>query len=367
MKRFNQDLQYMKLALFLAKKGKGWTSPNPCVGAVIVKNGKIIGYGYHQGPGKPHAEAIAIREAGSLTQGSTLYLNLEPCVHYGRTPPCVEKIINSGIKRLVISTYDPNPLVNKKGVERLRKEGIQVSIGLLENEARKLNEIYFKYIVKKIPFVALKAGISLDGKIATQNFKSKWITSTETRDYTHLLRGEFDCILVGINTILYDNPLLTIRHPLWSSKKIKRAILDTNLQFPEKSRIVKTLSDGEIIIYTSPNSSKKKIFSLREKGIDIVQIPIKNGNLCLVEVLKDLGSREVSSVLVEGGGEPLGSFLSEKLADKIFLFISPKIIGGEKAPSIFPQSKVEELKSALTLKNIKFFRIKNDIIFEGYL
>jgi diaminohydroxyphosphoribosylaminopyrimidine deaminase/5-amino-6-(5-phosphoribosylamino)uracil reductase len=198
-----EDIKYLKLALFLARKGKGWTSPNPCVGAVIVKDGKIVGYGFHESAGKPHAEAVAIERAGPRASDSTLYLNLEPCVHWGRTPPCVEKIIESKIKRVVISTFDPNPLVYKKGVKKLEEKGIKVSVGLLEEESKKLNEVYFKYIKSKLPFVALKVAMSIDGKIATQSFQSKWISSKGAREYVHLLRGEFDSILVGINTNQY--------------------------------------------------------------------------------------------------------------------------------------------------------------------
>jgi diaminohydroxyphosphoribosylaminopyrimidine deaminase/5-amino-6-(5-phosphoribosylamino)uracil reductase len=361
-----EDLKYLKLSLFLAQKGKGWTSPNPCVGAVIVKNRKIIGTGFHEGPGKPHAEAIAIQKAGSQVHDSILYLNLEPCVHWGRTPPCVERITKSKIKRVVISTFDPNPLVYKKGVERLKKEGIEVTIGLLEEESKKLNEIYFKYIVKKIPFIAIKAATSLDGKIATQNFQSKWISSPCAREYVHLIRGEFDCILVGINTIIHDDPLLTVRHPIWRNKKIKRVILDSNLRFPENAKILKTLFNGEIIIYTGKNSSEKKINILRKKGVEIVPMSLKQGKIPIAEVLKDLGKREVSSVLVEGGGKIFNTFLSQKLVDKIFIFLAPIIIGGEKAPSLYTDSKIENLKKALNLKKINFLKIENNVLVEGY-
>ncbi len=361
-----EDLRYLKLALFLAQKRKGQTSPNPCVGAVIVKEGKIIGYGFHEGAGKPHAEAIAIERAGSQVHGSTLYLNLEPCVHWGRTPPCVEKIIQSKIKRVIISTFDPNPLVYKKGVERLKREGIEVSIGLLEEESKKLNEMYFKYIKKKIPFVALKAAISLDGKIATQSFQSKWISSSGSRKYTHLLRTEFDSILVGINTILYDDPLLTVRYPSGSTKKIKRIILDSNLKFPENAKILNTISNGEIIIYTGKNSSEKKMNILIKKGVKIVPMTLKKGKIPLIEVLKDLGEKEVTSVLVEGGGKVFNSLLTEKLADKIFIFLAPILIGGENAPSLFMESKIKELKHALNLKKINFLKIDKDILIEGY-
>ncbi|MCP2519209.1 bifunctional diaminohydroxyphosphoribosylaminopyrimidine deaminase/5-amino-6-(5-phosphoribosylamino)uracil reductase RibD [SCandidatus Aminicenantes bacterium Aminicenantia_JdfR_composite] len=361
-----EDIKYLKLALFLARKGKGWTSPNPCVGAVIVKDGKIVGYGFHESAGKPHAEAVAIERAGPRASDSTLYLNLEPCVHWGRTPPCVEKIIESKIKRVVISTFDPNPLVYKKGVKKLEEKGIKVSVGLLEEESKKLNEVYFKYIKSKLPFVALKVAMSIDGKIATQSFQSKWISSKGAREYVHLLRGEFDSILVGINTILRDDPLLTVRHPLWRNKKIKRVILDSTLKIPENSKILRTISKGDIIIYTGEGSSKKKINMLEKRGIKVIPLRLKESRIPIIEVLKDLAKREITSILVEGGRKIFSSFLMEGLADKIFIFVAPIFIGGKEAPSLFEESQIKELKDVLKLKKIFYFRIDKDILIEGY-
>ncbi|MFQ6083299.1 MAG: bifunctional diaminohydroxyphosphoribosylaminopyrimidine deaminase/5-amino-6-(5-phosphoribosylamino)uracil reductase RibD [Candidatus Aminicenantia bacterium] len=361
------DINYLKMALFLAEKAKGWTSPNPCVGTVITQEGNILGVGFHQGPGKPHAESVAIEQAEEELSGSTLYVNLEPCVHWGRTPPCTEKIIQAGIKRVVISTLDPNPLVNQKGVGKLKEAGIEVEVGLLKEEAERLNEIYFKYITQKIPYLAVKAAVSLDGKIATKKFNSKWISSPQTREYTHLLRGEFDAIMVGINTIIQDNPQLTVRHSNWPNKRIKRIILDSRLRFPLQAKILSTLAQGEIIIYTLENSISEKAKFLKQKGVEIVTVSQKSGKVDLNQVLIDLGRKEISSVLVEGGGQVFSTVLSERLTDKIFLFISPIIIGGEKAPSFFKSERIEYLKQVYRLKNINYFTIESDIIVEGYL
>ncbi|MEE9390267.1 MAG: bifunctional diaminohydroxyphosphoribosylaminopyrimidine deaminase/5-amino-6-(5-phosphoribosylamino)uracil reductase RibD [Candidatus Aminicenantaceae bacterium] len=362
----HKDISYLQMAYSLAEKAKGWASPNPYVGAVIVKRGIIVGYGYHEKPGKPHAELIALQKAGTLSRNSTAYITLEPCVHWGRTPPCVESLLQARHKRVVISALDPNPLVFKKGVRRMRQAGIEVIVGLLEEKNKRLNEIYLKYITKKLPFVVAKAAISLDGKIATKNFNSRWISSSQTREYMHLLRGEYDAIMVGINTLIKDDPLLTIRHRNWKGKKIMRIILDSRLRFPLNSRILSTLSQGKILVFTLRTASPKKAEALRKKGVDIVFLPRTSSKVDLKEVLAWLGQNEIASVFVEGGRLLLTSMLEKMLIDKIFLSISPKLIGGEKAPSLFQGKGAGCIKDSFLLERINSFQIDKDIIFEGY-
>jgi diaminohydroxyphosphoribosylaminopyrimidine deaminase/5-amino-6-(5-phosphoribosylamino)uracil reductase len=361
-----KDISYLQMAYSLAEKAKGWASPNPYVGAVIVKKGVIVGYGYHEKPGKPHAERVALQRAGALSRNSTVYITLEPCVHWGRTPPCVESLLQARPKKVVISALDPNPVVFKKGIKRMRQAGIEVSAGLLEEKNKRLNEVYLKYITKKLPFVTAKAAISLDGKTATKNFHSQWISSPQTREYTHLLRGEYDAIMVGINTLINDDPLLTVRHRNWKGKKIVRIILDSRLRFPLNSRIFSTLSEGKILVFTHHKTSPKKAEALRKKGVEVVLLPRTSSRVDIKKVLAWLGRNEIASVLVEGGRLVLTSLLEQKLVDKIFLSVSPRLIGGEKAPSFFQGKGAGLIKDSLLLKKINSFQIDKDTIFEGY-
>jgi len=361
-----KDVAYIQMAYGFAEKAIGFSSPNPYVGTVIVRRDVIVGYGYHEKPGKPHAEAIAIQRAGSLSRNSTAYITLEPCVHWGRTPPCVDSIIQAGLKRVVVSALDPNPLVHKKGIRKMNQAGLDVSVGLLEEKNKRLNEAYLKYITKKIPFVTAKAAVSLDGKIATKTFASQWISSPQTRKYMHLLRGEYDAIMVGINTLIKDDPKLTVRHPNWRGKRITRVILDSNLRFPLKSKILNTLPQGKILVFTLKHALSRKSEILKKKGIEIIPLPSTSSKIDLKKVLSWLGKQEISSVLVEGGGLLLTSMLEERLVDKIFVTISPKLIGGKNAPSFLQGKGVNFIKDSLPLEKINSFTIDNDIIMEGY-
>lgn len=360
------DFSFMQMAYGLAEKSKGWSSPNPLVGTVIVKNGTIVGWGHHEKPGSPHAEIVALERAGKKAGNSTIYQTLEPCVHWGKTPPCIDRIINAQPKRVVVSAYDVNPLVYKKGVRLLREKGINVNVGLMQEKNSRLNETYIKYITQKIPFITLKTAVSLDGKIATQTGSSRWITSEENREYIHLLRGENDAVMTGIRTILNDDPLLTIRHPQWENKKILRIILDTKLRFPLNARMLKTLDKGDIIICTSKNASLYKAEELEKKGIKIMRFPLKNSKISIKSVLKRLGEESISSVLVEGGGALLTSFLQEYLADKIIITIAPKLIGGQKSPGFFQGKGIQDIHDALRLKKFHCFRTGPDLVVEGY-
>lgn len=361
-----QDISYLQMAYALAEKAKGWASPNPYVGAVVAKGGVIAGYGYHERPGKPHAEIEAFQRAGALSHKSTAYITLEPCVHWGRTPPCVDTIIQAKPKKVVISALDPNPLVFKKGVKKLREAGIEVSLGLLEEKNSLLNETYIKYITKKKPFVVAKVAASLDGKIATKKFSSRWISSSTTREYIHLLRGEYDAIMIGINTLINDDPRLTIRHPHWGRKRLTRVILDSHLRFPLKAKILETLPQGKIIIFTLSRSSSRKAESLRKRGAEVIPVPQYKSRIDIKKVLERLAAQQLASVLVEGGASLLTSMIEENLADKIFVTISPKMIGGKEAPSFLQGEGINLIKDSLRLKKTQVFQIDEDIIVEGY-
>jgi len=361
-----KDAAYMHMAYSLAEKALGQASPNPYVGALVVKNDVIIGHGYHEGAGKPHAEVLALKRAGRRAKGAVLYVTLEPCVHWGRTPPCIDTVLGAGLKRVVVSTLDPNPLVFRKGIREIRRSDIEVTVGVLEEKNKRLNESYAKYITRKIPSVTLKAALSLDGKIATKKFDSQWISSPPTREYIHLVRGEYDALLVGLKTILQDDPRLTVRHLNWPKKKITRVILDAELRLPLRARVLSTLREGKIIVFTATSAPLRKKEALAKRGAEVVSLPGQLPLLDLKEVLARLGEREITSLLVEGGGEVATAFLEEKLADKILFTISPCLIGGREAVSIFSGEGADFIKDALSLKTVSSFRIGEDTLLEGY-
>jgi diaminohydroxyphosphoribosylaminopyrimidine deaminase/5-amino-6-(5-phosphoribosylamino)uracil reductase len=361
-----KDHAAMEMAYALAERAKGWASPNPHVGAVIIKRDAVIGYGYHEKPGKPHAEIIALERAGKEARGSTLYVTLEPCVHWGRTPPCIGPVLEARPQRIVISSLDPNPLVLRKGLRKIREAGIPVSVGILKERNDILNESYIKYIVRKIPFVTLKAAAGLDGRIAARTGDSRWISSPETREYIHLLRGEYDAIMTGVNTVIKDDPLLTVRHPNWRGKKMTRVILDSCLRFPPKARMLSTRSQGRILIFTRQGASPAKIEALTKEGAEVVAIPSAGPGLDLNAALIALGKREIAGLLVEAGGRLITSFLQAGLADKIFLTLSPKLIGGREAPSFFEGEGIRSIRDALRVRKTVHFTVGDDMILEGY-
>ena len=363
----SMDSAYLEMAYGLAEKALGQASPNPYVGALVVKNGIIVGHGYHKGAGKPHAEIIALRRAGSRAKNGTLYVTLEPCVHWGRTPPCADAILQARPKRVVVSALDPNPLVFRKGAAKLQRAGIAVSTGLLEDRNHRLNENYIKYITHKVPFVTLKAALSLDGKMATKKFDSRWISSQATREYVHLLRGEYDALMIGSGTLLKDNPRLTVRHPNWRDKKLTRVILDPGLRFPLRARILSTLSRGRILVFTKAGASAQKRAALEKRGAEVIAVPGTSLKLDLKKVLLWLGSQEISSVLVEGGGSLATSLLEKNLIDKVFLTISPKLIGGANAVAFYGGRGADRIQETLRLKRFSTFELGEDIIAEGYL
>ncbi len=363
-----EDEKYMALALRLAEKGRGMVSPNPMVGTVVVRNGKVVGMGYHAALGKPHAEVEALRGAGSKAMGSTTYLNLEPCYHWGRTPPCVEELIKAKVKEVVVAMRDPNPRVRGKGISKLRSAGIKVRVGILRKEAEKLNESFIKYITKGMPFVILKAALSLDGKIATKTGDSKWITGKEVRDYVHRLRSQVDGILVGINTILKDDPLLTVRRKKKEGrgKKPIRVIVDSQARIPLKARVLRSLDLNPTIIATTRNAPKKRIKTLEEKGAEVILMG-KSKKVDLKGLMKKLGKREVSSLLIEGGGEIIASALKERIVDKILFFLAPKLIGGRDAITPIEGEGIKRLSEAIQLKDVEVKRFGEDLLIQGYV
>lgn len=364
----HKDSAFLEMAYSLAEKAKGWSSPNPYVGAVIVKKGVVIGKGFHEKPGHPHAEVIALQQAGSRARNATAYITLEPCVHWGRTPPCVDSLIQSGIKRVVVSALDPNPLVYKKGIQKLKQAGILVSVGLLEEKNARLNEIYNKYIRQKMPFVTAKVAVSLDGKVATKTHDSKWITERRTRKYVHLLRGEYMAIMVGINTILEDDPRLTIRHRLWRKKQLTRIVVDSKLRIPSEAKLFQTRSRGRILVFTHQPEASLRAQEVKNKGAEVISVgKTSSGRLNLKEILSWLGRHDISSVIIEGGPVLLTSLLESKQVDKIYITQSPRLIGGEKAPTFYGGEGFSTVSQAIRLKNTRCFPIEEDIILEGYL
>ncbi len=383
------DKKYIKLAIKLAKKGLGYTSPNPLVGAIIVRNGNIVGRGYHQGYGLPHAEINALRKAKKRAKGATLYLNLEPCCFFGKTPPCTTAIISAGIKEVVTSLKDPNPKVSGRGIRQLRKAGIKVETGILREEARKLNEIYLKYITTKKPFVTLKIAMSLDGKIATKTGESKWITSISARNFSHQLRFLYDGILVGIGTVLKDNPYLnytpTYLPPLLRFAKQNgggglRRVRRGGKEIPIQKRFVKVIVDSsaripidvnllkksKVILATTKMAPINKLRKLEKKGVEILILE-KDKKVDLLRLMEELGKREISNLLIEGGGEINEAALRLGIVDKVCFFVSPKIIGGSQAKTPVEGGGISHLKEAILLKELKCRPIGEDFLIEGYI
>ena len=357
------DKEYMQEALSIAANARGRTSPNPMVGAVIVKDNRIIAEGWHRQTGTPHAEVHALNMADDLAKGATLYVTLEPCSHFGRTPPCANAIVEAGIKRVVAAMSDPNPKVAGRGFQILRDAGIEVEVGICEEEARKLNEVFIKWVTTNIPFVTLKFAMSLDGKIATSTGQSQWITSEKSRCRGHKLRDLHDGIMVGINTVLADNPSLTTRFE--GGKNPVRIIVDSKARIPLDSHV---LTDGQskTIIATTKNSPSDRVNALEKAGAEIIFCGDEN-TVNLDFLMNELAKREITSILVEGGGTLSFSLLEAGLVDKIYAFIAPKIIGGREALTPVEGNGFAKLSDAVNLKNITTEMIGNDILITGYI
>lgn len=357
---------YMKRVLELAAGGWGRTNPNPLVGALIVKNGEIIAEGYHEILGGAHAEVAAFKNARQEVRGGTLYVNLEPCSHYGRTPPCAEAVIKAGIAKVVIAMEDPNPKVCGRGVKLLRDAGIETVVGVLEGDARKLNEIFIKYVTQQKPFVILKAAMTLDGKIASATGDSKWISGESSRQQVHLLRDRVAAIMVGVDTVLADNPALTARPVGKAGKDPVRIIVDSKGKIPIDSRVIKDEAAGTILATTSAIDAEKEKL-LREKGVRLMKLDGPDGHVELEELLKQLYSLELDSVLLEGGGGLNAAALSAGIVDKAMIFIAPKIIGGRAAKTPVEGEGIGMMRDALRLEEVSVSRFEDDLLIEGYI
>jgi len=361
-------MDYMKQALSLAKLALGLVSPNPAVGAVVVKDGEVVGQGYTQPPGSWHAEVMALKQAGEKAKGGVMYVTLEPCCHYGHTPPCTQAIIAAGISRVYLAMLDPNPLVSGRGADELEREGIKTYVGEHEEEAREINEAYIKFITTGMPLVTAKFAVSLDGKIATKNGDSQWISGSEARKYVHRLRYTADAIMAGANTVIADDPHLTCRYGGRGGKAKKqplRVIVDGRGRTPATAQIFS--EPGKVLLVVSKLSKPEKREALAQVGAEILELPSEEGLVDLKRLLKVLAEREITSVLVEGGGILLGSLFDHKLIDKVVAFIAPIIIGGEEAKTAVAGKGIDKVIDAIKLEHVSVEKFGEDLMISGYV
>lgn len=368
MNRKNGDFlsyneKYMRLAMQLAGNAIGRTSPNPLVGAVIVKDNRVVGCGWHRKAGTQHAEVHALNQAGELAQGADVYVTLEPCAHYGKTPPCAKALVEAKVKNVYGGLLDVNPKVAGKGFNILEDAGIHVEYGFLQDELRKQNEVFFKWIEHKKPFVVLKAAMTLDGKIATATGQSKWITNETSRAYGYKLRDIYDGIMVGINTVIEDNPMLTAR--VDGGKNPIRIVVDSSLKIDINANVVQDKS-AKTIVATTDKADKDKILKLQAQNVDVIVVDKdENDKVDIEKLLNILGQQNICSILVEGGATLSGSFVAKKLVDKVYFFIAPKIIGGKEAKTPVAGTGILNLQEALTLKDIQIEKLEEDILIIG--
>ena len=357
----------MKIALDLAKKGEGFTSPNPMVGAVIVKEGKVVGTGFHKALGEAHAEVVAIDEAGDSAKGATLYVTLEPCNHTGITPPCTGKIVDANINRVVVAMKDPNPDVRGGGIDYLKQHGIDIVLGVCEDKAKKLNEAFIKYVGTKRPFVIIKCAATLDGRIATKTGDSRWVSGKESRAFVHRLRHAVDAIMIGINTVKQDDPSLTTRLNDLKGHDPFRIILDTHLAISENAKVLRLNSASDTIIVTGNSISEKKKTQIENKRIRIIKSPVKDGLIDLDSLMDRLGDFNITSVLIEGGSRVIAKALDEKIVDKIIFFYAPKIMGGDDGVPVCKGQGPDLMKDCIPVKDINVRRFGDDVMIEGYI
>ncbi|MGQ9704731.1 MAG: bifunctional diaminohydroxyphosphoribosylaminopyrimidine deaminase/5-amino-6-(5-phosphoribosylamino)uracil reductase RibD [Actinomycetota bacterium] len=361
-----EDIRYMRLALSLAARGRGMTHPNPMVGAVVVRDGEVVGKGYHRGPFTPHAEAVALAEAGERSRGATLYVSLEPCNHHGRTPPCTEAVLEAGVARVVVAAPDPNPAVKGGGAERLRSAGIEVVTGILRRESEELNAAYIKYVTTGLPLVTLKVAATADGKVATRAGLSRWITGKAARKLVHEMRRASDAVLVGRGTVEADDPELTVRHvPLRGAHQPLRVVVDSRLSMGLDRR----LAQGglpKVVVATTPAHDPEKAQELRRRGVEVwVLEPSADGCVSLRQLLAALGRAEVAHLLVEGGPRLVTNFLREGLADRLALFLAPTVFGDREARSWVEGLKVEDPSQGLSLRWKRQRRVGEDLLLEA--
>jgi diaminohydroxyphosphoribosylaminopyrimidine deaminase/5-amino-6-(5-phosphoribosylamino)uracil reductase len=361
------DRTYMRRALDLAARARGRTSPNPMVGAVLVNEGGVVGEGFHAFAGSDHAELEALRAAESAAAGATLYVTLEPCCHFGRTPPCVDRIIKAGIRRVVAACEDPNPAVSGKGFAALRAAGVTVDVGVLEQEAAQLNEAFFTYIRTGRPFVILKAAASLDGKIATQTGDSRWITGESARQHVHHLRDEVDAVLVGIGTVLRDDPMLTTRLGKLDQRDPARVVVDNLARLPLRAQVINRASTAPTIVAVSEMAPRARLEALEREGVQVLVVPGSPRRVSLAHLMDALGKMGFLSVMIEGGAEINASALQEGVVDKLLLFLAPVLIGGKSTPTAVGGEGIETLRQATRVRDVCVERFGEDILIQGYL
>jgi diaminohydroxyphosphoribosylaminopyrimidine deaminase/5-amino-6-(5-phosphoribosylamino)uracil reductase len=365
MPQADRDRRFMRRALRLAARGALRASPNPMVGAAIVRGRRVIAEGYHRGPGTAHAEIVALERAGDKARGAVMYLTLEPCTHYGCTPPCAPRVATAGLGRVVISSEDPNPRVAGGGIAALRRTGVAVEVGLLREDENRLNEAYRKYITAGRPFVTLKLAMSLDGKIATRAGQSRWISGERARRVVHWMRARSDALLVGVGTVLADDPQLTARG-VHAARQPLRVVADSQARTPPTAKIIHA-SDRPALIAVAARAPKRRVAALRAAGAEVAVLPARGGHVHLAALLDELGQREIASLLVEGGGGLAGALVEQGLVDKVVFFIAPKIIGRAAAPMAVAGRGVAEVVDARRLRDVRYRRVGEDFLVEGYL
>jgi diaminohydroxyphosphoribosylaminopyrimidine deaminase/5-amino-6-(5-phosphoribosylamino)uracil reductase len=361
------DHDYMKLALDLAEKGRGWTSPNPMVGAVVVKDGRVVGRGYHQRAGGPHAEVNAIDEAGDRARGATLYVTLEPCNHVGRTPPCTRKIIEAGIRRVVVAMTDPNPGVKGGGNGYLQDQGVEVATGICEMEALTLNEGFITWVTTGRPFVIAKCAATLDGRIATRTGDSRWVTGPAARQFVHRIRHAVDGIMVGVETVKKDDPSLTTRLDGETGSDPTRIILDTHLSIPLSAKMLNQASDAPTWVVCGPHAPADRRAALEGSGARVVVGAMETGRVDLQALMDQVGAMGITSLLIEGGGTVLGSAFAAEIVDKICFFYAPKILGGDDGVPICRGTGPESMQQSIPIHDLSVFRFDTDVMIQGYL
>ena len=359
--------RFMRQALRLAAKGRGFVSPNPMVGAVVVQQGEVVGQGFHQRVGGSHAEVNALRDAGDKARGATLYVTLEPCHHHGRTPPCTQAVLEEGVTCVVIGMPDPNPQVAGGGTQFLRSRGLEVISGVLEPECRRLNQAFIKHMTTGLPLVTIKVATTLDGHIATRNGDSRWISSRLSRRFVHRLRCDLDAILVGIGTALRDDPLLTARDIRRPCRQPVRVILDSDLRLPLASQLVTTVEQAPLWVACRRQASSHKRRALAASGVEVLVLPDGEHGVDLTALLRELGKRGLNSLLVEGGGHVLGAFLEEHLADEFYFFYAPKILGDPVAVPLVSGKQRDLMDEALPVYDLRVRRSGDDVLISGRL
>ncbi len=357
--------QWMKRALKIAEKGWGATNPNPLVGAVLVRDGQIVGEGYHERIGGPHAEIMALRQAESKAEGADLYVTLEPCNHHGKTPPCTEALINAGIRQVFVSIKDPNPLVAGSGIEHLRSEGIPVNIGMLEKEAAEQNEIFIHFITNRTPFIIYKAAMSLDGKTAANNGQSQWITGETARKHVHRIRQRVSGIMVGLKTVLQDDPHLTVRGLTESPIHPLRIVADSRGEIPLDCNLVKDKSGAKTLVATTEKMSPHKERQLKDLNVDVLRTTSANGRVDLEALMAELGRRNIDSILLEGGATLAAAAIEDNLVQKIMFYVAPKLIGGGYAPGVLLGHGIYHMDDCIKVDNMTADLIGEDLLITG--